>query len=184
MLRVRASSAVLLVPAVRIRQVKPAFWTDSRIAELSAPCRLFYIGLWMLADDAGWFRADVPSIGVELYGYETRTRRERSVAAFLEALGASGRIVLLPCGHGYIPAFSEHQRLAGETKRVVSVKRDHESCPHTPATPRVSPLIPDTVRSGTVSSGKGQERNGQSRASDPEGPRAISEFQSRVPRPA
>jgi hypothetical protein len=41
---------------VRIRQVKPAFWADSRLAELPERTRLFYIGLWMIADDAGWLR--------------------------------------------------------------------------------------------------------------------------------
>ena len=52
---------------MRIRQVKPAFWTDARIAALPAPARLFYIGLWMVADDAGWLRWDPSQIANELY---------------------------------------------------------------------------------------------------------------------
>lgn len=169
---------------MRIRQVKPAFWTDSVIAELSAPCRLFYIGLWGLADDAGYFRTDVPQIGVELYGYEARGKRERNVESFLASLGAAGRIERFDCEHGRIPTFKDHQRLAGETHQVVTIKREHEGCSRIPADTRASPLVPGTVRNGRGKVRDVEERNGTSRASDPAGPRAPSEFAARVPRPA
>ena len=62
---------------MRIRQVKPSFFKDPLMAELTPPVRLFYVGLWMLADDAGWFRWDVAEVGNELYGYEPRGRISR-----------------------------------------------------------------------------------------------------------
>ena len=31
----------------RIRTIKPEFWTDEKIIELSLPARLLFIGLWM-----------------------------------------------------------------------------------------------------------------------------------------
>src|SRR5690349_8386566 len=37
----------------KIRAVKPEFWTDDEIVELSAFARLLYIGLWNLACDNG-----------------------------------------------------------------------------------------------------------------------------------
>lgn len=37
----------------RIRTIKPEFWTDEKIVELSPWARLFYIGLWNFADDNG-----------------------------------------------------------------------------------------------------------------------------------
>jgi hypothetical protein len=37
----------------RIRTIKPEFWTDEKIVELSIPARLFFIGLWNFADDNG-----------------------------------------------------------------------------------------------------------------------------------
>ncbi|MBM3120348.1 MAG: hypothetical protein FJ006_12545, partial [Chloroflexi bacterium] len=37
----------------RIRTIKPEFWTDEKILELSMPARLFFIGLWTFADDNG-----------------------------------------------------------------------------------------------------------------------------------
>lgn len=37
----------------RIRTIKPEFWTDDKIVELSPWARLLYIGLWNFADDNG-----------------------------------------------------------------------------------------------------------------------------------
>ena len=37
----------------RIRSVKPEFWTDEKIVDLSAFARLLFIGLWNFADDYG-----------------------------------------------------------------------------------------------------------------------------------
>jgi hypothetical protein len=37
----------------RIRTIKPEFWTDEKIVELSFPARLLFVGLWNFADDDG-----------------------------------------------------------------------------------------------------------------------------------
>lgn len=37
----------------RIRTIKPDFWTDEKVVELSAFARLLFIGLWNFADDEG-----------------------------------------------------------------------------------------------------------------------------------
>ncbi len=142
---------------MRIRQIKPGFWTDVRLAGLPPAVRLTYIGLWMIADDGGWFRCDVPQIANELYGYEPRRRREHAVAADVAALVATGRVVLYECGHGQVPHLIQHQRISGE-KRVLTVEREHfRESPHVPADAPASPQIPDTVRNGKVR--KGKERN-------------------------
>ncbi len=164
---------------MRIRQIKPAFWTDVRLAELPPAVRLTFIGLWMIADDAGWFRYDPAQVANELYGYESRRRRERTIAADVEALEVAGRVNIYPCGHAQVPHLTEHQRLAGETHRVLTIQREHSHCP---AVPRDSPLVPDTVRngSGTLEERKVMERN-VAREAEPSGsPR--SEFSQKVPR--
>lgn len=134
---------------VRIRQVKPAFWTDSTVAALPPAVRLFYIGLWMVADDAGWFRCNVAEIANELYGYDVRSRRERHVAAFLDTLAVAGRIERLDCGHGRVPTLIGHQRFSGPTKQVKSVEREHNDVclAHSRTSPQV-PAIPRPVRNG------------------------------------
>ena len=172
---------------MRIRQVKPEFFKDGRIAELSPVARLTYIGLWMLADDAGWLRLDVPAIGIELFGYDPRGRRERTVQSVIDDLAAAGRLELHECGHGFIPTLIEHQRFAGETKRVYTIKREHEACPRTPAgtsedppeapvadepaDTRGDPPTPATVRLG-------QERNGSVRKGQSNARRRAGETES------
>ena len=173
---------------MRIRQVKPEFFKDGRIAELSPVARLTYIGLWMLADDAGWLRLDVPAIGIELFGYDSRGRREKLIQSVVDDLAAADRLEVHDCGHGFIPTLIEHQRFAGETKRVYTVKKEHEACPRVPAGSsevpagddipagtRGSPRIPATVRSGQVSKGQSNARRRGETA---------SEFELRVGRPA
>lgn len=172
--------------------MKPEFFKDGTIAALSPVARLTYIGLWMLADDAGWFRLDVPAIGIELFGYDSRARRERAVAGVLVDLAAAGRIVTHECGHAQIPTLVDHQRFAGETKRVYTVKREHADCPRVPAGnrgddaldpmpagPRGSPRIPATVRNGRgqVRSGSVRSVSSDARKRDDE---SESEFRLRV----
>lgn len=177
---------------MRIRQVKPSFFKDPIMAELSPATRLFYVGLWMIADDAGWLRWDAAEIGLELFGYEARGRRERNVTAYLAELVAAKRVIHHDCGHVSIPKFLDHQRLAGLTKQVRTVAKEHEKecSPTTPANPRGLPQSTDTVRNGngngtgTVS---GTVRNGSERLSAPpradETPRddeTESDFRKRV----
>lgn len=168
---------------MRIRQVKPAFWTDSRVAALPAPARLFYIGLWMLADDAGWLRWDASQVANELYGYESRKRRERDVETFLTLLVKAERVIVYPCGHVEVPTLVVHQHLAQIAKQVKTVQREHAGCLHSPAETRGDPPTPVETRgspagniygdgdvngggNGTVGKGKGK---GSAPANAPDG---------------
>ena len=138
---------------MRIRQVKPEFWKDARLADLSEGARLFYIGTWQLCDDSGWMRFDVANIAAELYPFDGRAARERRVARHTEALAALGRIHLHDCGHAQVPKMPSHQHLAGSTRRVTTIADEHGLCAR-PATPRDSPRLPapvSMVRIGSVS---------------------------------
>lgn len=141
---------------MRIRQVKPEYWRDERLGDLSDTARLVYIGLWMEADDAGWFRENATEIAADLFPFQSRAARERKVAAALASLLSLGRIVSHPCGHTFIPRMAEHQRFAAPEKRVYTFARQHEKCPSTvtPAGTRGDPRFPATVRSGQVRSGQ------------------------------
>jgi hypothetical protein len=178
---------------MRIRQIKPSFFKDPLIAELHPAVRLFYVGTWLLADDAGWFVWDAAEIGNELYGYEPRTRRERNATAYLDVLVAKGRLVIHECGHVFIPKFTEHQRLAGLTKQVRTVAKEHERCspPPLPADPRDTPQSPDPVRNGKgTGTDGGKERNGSgrvdalARADGQRDDESESDFRRRVGLPA
>jgi hypothetical protein len=137
---------------VRIRQIKPAFWTDAKIASLPPGTRLFYIGLWMLADDGGWLRWDVDEIGAELYPFDSRRVRERRIERYREELnGLSERLLVFDCGHAYLPHLVEHQRFGGHP--TYTIRNAHELDPRGVATNREK--SPGRVGLGRVEVGEG-----------------------------
>lgn len=100
---------------MRIRQIRPEFFTDATMASLSAEVKLTYIGLWIVADDAGYLRLDLTTIGAVLYPYQPVKRRERHLALACDQLVAAGRLVRYDCGCALIPTLSRHQRVTGKT---------------------------------------------------------------------
>lgn len=137
---------------MRIRQIKPEFWKDAKMADLSEGARLFFIGTWGLCDDAGWLRWDVAGIAAELYPFEGRHSREKRVERHAAALASLGRIHIHDCGHAQVPKMPAHQHLAGTTRRVTSIAEEHHKC-GTPATPRDLPRLPAPVSIVSVSKG-------------------------------
>jgi hypothetical protein len=112
---------------MRIRQVRPEFWSDETMAALSPAIRLFYIGLWNIADDAGWIEWRVPRIGAVLFPYEPVRRRSRDIEAWSEALSEAGRLVIWPCGCAQVPTLSKHQRVTGKQSfTVMDVHKQHQ----------------------------------------------------------
>ena len=136
---------------MRIRQVRPEFWTDETMAALPAPVRLFYIGLWNIADDAGWIEWRPSRIGAVLFPYETPRRRERDIDTWSARLVEAGRLRLYPCGCGDIPTLSKHQRVTGKQSFVTfDVHKTHRVL-----SGKQSPLSDSPVTLGNVT-----ERNG------------------------
>jgi hypothetical protein len=55
---------------MRIRCVKPEFWSSESIGRLSRDARLLFIGLWSFADDSGRGRGAFPAIWGNLLPYD------------------------------------------------------------------------------------------------------------------
>ena len=132
---------------MRIRQIKPAFWTDRVMASLPFRARLLYVGLWQLADDGGWLVWDVAQAGAELLPFESARRRERWLGEDMQRLMDAGRVVLHDCGHVQVPTLSEHQKFGG--RPVYTAMRAHA---------RDCARLPHTVGNGKVGNGKGVAR--------------------------
>lgn len=138
---------------MRIRQIKAEFWRDELLAELPDAVRLFYIGMWQEADDAGWLRWNVSEIALDLYGYQPRGKRERWVAQRAEALTKCGRLVIHDCGHAFVPKLTKHQKFGG--RPVFTVKDAHaRDC-----APMLAAARPGKERE-RVEVGEGTERKG------------------------
>jgi hypothetical protein len=151
----------------RTRLFRPAFFTDKLIASLPAWTQLTYVGLWTLADDAGYFERRPEEIALALFGHTRPATRERRVAAALELLVEKERVRWLDCGeHGVIPTLPEHGVMRGGNHSY-NVKAKHdEACALTLFRARQAPMtreyVPGTNKSrsgsGSVSgSGSGSE---------------------------
>lgn len=117
---------------MRIRQVRPEFFTDPLTSKLPVDVRLTYIGLWCVADDAGWLTWDASHVAAVLYPYESVLVRERRVNRAGEALIAAGRIVLHDCGCAHIPTLEGHQKIGGNKSFVA---RDRHQSRHSRTSP-------------------------------------------------
>ena len=99
---------------MRIRQVKPEFWSDSDMASLAYPVRLIYIGLWCVADDAGYIDWRPERIAHDLLGYESTKVRERHLTEWASVLVETGHLQMFECGCALIPTLAKHQRDTGK----------------------------------------------------------------------
>jgi len=152
---------------MRIRQLKPEFWSDAVIARLSDTAQLLYMGLWCEADDAGVFEWDVETIGAHLRPYKTPSQRVKQINKVAEELQAEGRLRMLAveedgevvlCGHAVIPTLPHHQKMS-EKKRVFTHRRRHDNreCPRLPRSSPEFPGVPGRERKGKV---EGKESKG------------------------
>ena len=83
------------------------------MADLSSEVRLFYIGLWCVADDAGWIAWNTATIAADLFPYANRRVREGHVEKWAGELRSVGRLVRHECGCVVIPTLPDHQRIGG-----------------------------------------------------------------------
>lgn len=160
---------------MRIRQIKPAWFTDKALQTgLKADAREFYVGLWMLADDDGWFEWDIDVIGVAIYGFQAYSRRavliERHSQALLLLTPETPHLIIHPCGHAQVPKMPQHQRVS-EAKRVTTDHRRHTEgkCP-LPAASRGAPRMPAPPPPGKELVGNGNG-NGSARKREDDGVR-------------
>jgi hypothetical protein len=95
---------------MRIRTIKPEFFTHEELYEAEAktklPLRLAYVGLWCVADRDGRFRWQPRRLGVQIMPYDLvdfdAIMEALLAAGFVDRYGEEGEF-------GVIPSFSRHQ---------------------------------------------------------------------------
>lgn len=161
---------------VRIRQIKPTYFLDKVLwTRCRAETREFYQGLWLIADDAGWFEWDITSIATEIYRFVGVAKRERDAerhAEILEGLQPEDpHLILHVCGHAEVPKMPQHQRIS-EVKRV-RTDFDRHLSGRCPAHPRGTPRDPAASLPGKeremVRERNGMEMLGSADARVPDG---------------
>lgn len=110
---------------MRGRYLMLEYWTDSDLfLRLTAEEREAYIGLWMLADDAGWLPWDVPAIGSALYHYVDRKPREALVRQIVTKLSRIGKVERHKCCI-YLPAVARYPRAGKKNTDHAVAHRTH-----------------------------------------------------------
>lgn len=119
---------------MRTRDLKPDFWTDERIVQLSDAAKLLFQGLWCMADREGKLEDQPLTIG-----FKVRPWDPKPVEKLLNELAESGVIIRYVAeGRRYIvvPTFQEHQRFHPNEKarglpsvRTEVVPEDHLGTP-------------------------------------------------------
>lgn len=119
----------------RIRTIKPDFWTDEKIVELSAFARLLFIGLWNFADDDGRMQFSPRKIMMQVLPADSLD----SSALFGEIRSKSMIDIYVVDGVEYleIKNFSKHQKIDKRTASKFPANTNNSSIP--PDFPRLSP---------------------------------------------
>lgn len=118
---------------MRIRSIKPEFWSSDDVTELTWYERLVWIGLWSYVDDNGVGRDRLASICGDLFsGDVERDPRETfaRVSKALSALAEKGRIRRYEVnGRKYllIEGWSRHQRIVNPSKSRNPLPTGHSS---------------------------------------------------------
>lgn len=121
----------------RIRSLKPSFWSDESVAEMSLEARLLTIGLISFADDEGRFLASTTAVAGYVFPHDRFPSSK--VQRWMDEVERTGIVRLYTVRgreYGVFPHWN-HQRINRPTPSVL---------PAPPATPQVVPITERSVR--------------------------------------
>ncbi len=97
----------------RIRTIKPEFWTDEKIVELSFPARLLCVGLWNFADDDGRLVYSPKRLKMQIFPADdvdaAKLAQELVDQQLVQVYSVDGIQILA------IPTFAHHQKIDRRT---------------------------------------------------------------------
>lgn len=105
---------------MRSRVIKPEFWSDEKLANISRELRLFFVGLWCVADDQGVTHASPALLRSQLFPYD-ETLTTPQVQGWVTELSRLGFVIPYTAQNGenylYIANFNRHQRIDHPSKK-------------------------------------------------------------------
>jgi len=101
----------------RYRMIKPDFWEDEKIAQLSDKAKLLFIALWNFADDEGLLENNTKWIKIKCFPYEKNIKIEKYLSELLQ-------ISLISEKNGIyrITNFLKHQKIKKPTPSKLAKK--------------------------------------------------------------
>lgn len=101
----------------RIRTIKPQFWGDDSIAELSLEARYLAIGLVSMSDDDGRFMASPNAVSGYVFPHdEIPANKVRRLLSEVESVGFVQLYRVGKREYGCLPKFTDHQRISHPQK--------------------------------------------------------------------
>ena len=123
---------------MRIRSIKPEFWTSESVGRLSRDARLLFIALWSFADDSGKGRGAFPTMSGALFPFDPDALEK--IPAWFAELQREGMVrrYVAKDGNTYydIPKWLQHQKIEKPSR-----SRLPDFTEHSPSTPRTLPEI-------------------------------------------
>lgn len=104
----------------RIRTIKPSFWADQDVGQLSRDARLCLIALISFADDEGRFIAIPAAIIGYAYPYDRITHSR--LQAWVDEIAKHGIIAIYEhdgAYFGHFPKWGQHQRINRPTPSAI-----------------------------------------------------------------
>lgn len=135
----------------RIRTVKPDFWTDEKMVELSFESRLFFIGLWNFVDDEGRIQYSPKKLKMLIFPADSV-----DVPRMIQELSGNGRVVVYAIdGVEYLQVnnFLKHQRIDKRSDSKLPPPPTSAESRRIPPNPAESQRIPTTEWKGMEGSG-------------------------------
>jgi len=135
---------------MRIRTIKPEFWTNERLATLPEFTRLLAIGLLNYADDEGYFNANTAMIRGALFPFLDSSKTLPGAIQQLEKLDYI-RIRESQDGrkYGWVVCFTKHQRVDKPKPSSISELCDFQD---------ESKIILGVIQDSSCLEGKGREQ--------------------------
>lgn len=104
----------------RIRTIKPEFWTDEDLSEVSEAACLLAIGLLNYSDDEGYFNANQKLIKAAIFPIREQSG---SIPVLMQELSSAGYISLFSGAdskiYGLVNNFSKHQVINKAKKSII-----------------------------------------------------------------
>ena len=160
--------------ARRIRNIKPEYFEDEKVAMLPMGARLLYIGLWTRADMGGVFEYNVKVVTAAIFPHDDDVTAETVVSWLkkMEELGFIKRFEISDKGttkaYGHISQFTEHQAIS-------KAERDKGRQYPRPVTRTVPGTVPETPDEGRMTRDEGRGTTGDAPTADPA---AVAEMEN------
>jgi len=164
----------------RIRSIKHEFFYSEQVTSVSMTARLFFIGLWTVADRDGRLQWSPRKLKAQIFPYD-----DVQIHALAEELTAASLLhvyEIAGTAYGWIPGFAKHQRPhpkepestvpacpADHDPREIPWKRTVEPCKETagnflpgsiPSSPTSYGLMGSgSMESGSMGSGEGERKS-------------------------